>query len=126
MNFTLLSTVIGGGASTASEVANVSTDVTSGFGIGSVSFWIIYVIVLAGIFYFLAVRPQKKQQKEIATLQAGLKIDDWVLLDSGIYGKIKDMSDHVFTIELGTSKSILVPVLRHKVISKGEPDYSKK
>lgn len=125
MNFTLLSTVINGGDTVVSDAAS-ATSTGSMFGMGGITFWIMYVIILGCIFYFLAVRPQKKQQKAIDDLQSELKIDDWVLLNSGIYGKIKDMSDKVFTIELGTNKSILVPVSRHSVVSKGEPDYSKK
>ena len=28
-------------------------------------FWVIYVVVIVGVMYFIAIRPQRKQQKEL-------------------------------------------------------------
>ena len=57
-------------------------------------------------------------------LQSEIKIGDWVLLDSGIYGKVTDIADQVFIIEFGTNKGVLIPVLKQRVVSKGEPNLT--
>ena len=132
MNFTLLTVIKGGEAVTsaaASDGVSSASDAVQQAG-GSLGFFstpmgiIVYIIAIIAIFYFIGIRPQRKREKKLNELQSEIKIGDWVLLDSGIYGKVTDISDRVFTIEFGTNKGVLIPVLRQRVISKGEPDFS--
>ena len=39
-----------------------------------------------------------------------LKIGDWVLLNSGMYGKVVNIVNECLIVEFGTNKSIMIPV----------------
>lgn len=110
-----LSTVING--SSAEQTASV-TNSSGGFGFTGV---IIYFIVLIAIFYFLAIRPQKKREKQLNDLLSTIAVGDFVVLDSGFYGKITDISEQVFMIEFGVNKGVIVPVVKQRVIAKADP-----
>ncbi len=119
MIYTIL-TVIDNTSGSASAVESGTTSF-AGFGmIGTV----LYILFLIGVFYFFALRPQKKREEEIKLIQSNLAVNDYVLLDSGIYGKIKDITDSVFIVEIGMNKGVLVPVLKTRIIGKGEPDLT--
>lgn len=45
------------------------------------------------IFYFLIIRPQRQQQKKLATLISELKTGDKVITNSGIHGIISNVKD---------------------------------
>lgn len=129
MNFTLLNTVITGGSEVATQVGQtgqaVAPTTTGGLGFfGTLPGIIVYIIFIVLIFYFIGIRPQKKREKKMIELQSEIKIGDWVLLDSGIYGKVTDIADQVFIIEFGTNKGVLIPVLKQRVVSKGEPNLT--
>lgn len=83
-----------------------------------------YFAVIIALFYFFAIRPQRKKEKQLRSLQDEIKLGDSVLLDSGIYGKVAGISDNIFTIEFGTNKGVLIPVLKQRIVAKAEPDFS--
>ncbi len=84
---------------------------------------IVWGAMFAFMWFFL-IRPQRKKQKETEMLQSSIEVGDSVLLTSGIYGKVVDTVNNVLIIELGTNKSVRVPVQRNAVVSKAEPDLS--
>ena len=55
----------------------------AGMGIGVLIF---YVIIIVGIMYFMAIRPQKKEQKRVAAMLSEMEIGDSVVTNSGFYG----------------------------------------
>ncbi len=123
MIYTLL-TVIDNTSGSSSAVASAGeTGVASAAGFGMIG-TILYILFLIAVFYFFALRPQKKREEEIKLIQANLAVNDYVLLDSGIYGRIKDINDNVFIVEIGMNKGVLVPVLKTRIIGKGEPDLT--
>ncbi len=127
MNFTLLTVITGGADNAVQSTAQSATQVQQPSGLGFFSTpmgLVIYIIFIVLIFYFIGIRPQKKREKKLSELQADLKIGDWVLLDSGIYGKITDIADQVFIIEFGTNKGVLIPVLKNRVVSKSDPNLT--
>lgn len=63
-------------------------------------------LIIFGIFYFLVIKPQKKQQAEIKTMVAELKINDEVITNGGIVGKIKEVRDTSFIV-VSAEKSFL-------------------
>ena len=63
-------------------------------------------IGLLAIFYFFAIRPQRKKEKEIKEMRGSLKVGDEVVTIGGIYGKIIVVKDDVLTIESGNISSI--------------------
>lgn len=131
MNISLLNTVIQGGSPAATQATDAGTKVAStAQAPGSLGFFatlpgiIIYILFIVLIFYFIGIRPQKKREKKMMELQSEIKIGDWILLDSGIYGKVTDIADQVFIVEFGTNKGVLIPVLKQRVVSKGEPNLT--
>lgn len=131
MNISLLNTVIQGGSQAATQNTNAGTQVANtAQASGSLGFFatlpgmIIYILFIVLIFYFIGIRPQKKREKKMMELQSEIKIGDWILLDSGIYGKVTDIADQVFIVEFGTNKGVLIPVLKQRVVSKGEPNLT--
>ena len=53
---------------------------------GSIGIIVIYVVALGLMMYFLAIKPQKKQQKAQQQLMDSIEIGDYVLTTSG-FGK---------------------------------------
>ncbi len=58
------------------------------------------------IFYFLLIRPQQKQQKDLQEMITSLKINDEVVTNGGIIGKIKEVRETSFII-LSAEKTFL-------------------
>ncbi len=63
-------------------------------------------LIIFAIFYFLVIKPQKKQQEEIKTMVSELKINDEVVTNGGIIGKIKEVRDTSFIVQ-SAEKSFL-------------------
>lgn len=64
------------------------------------------LLVIFGIFYFLVIRPQQKQQKKLQEMVAELKINDDIVTNGGIYGTIKEVRATSFVI-LSADKSFI-------------------
>ncbi len=63
-------------------------------------------ILIFGIFYFLVIMPQKKKQAELNTMIAELKINDEVVTNGGLIGRIKEVRDTSFIVQ-SAEKSFL-------------------
>ena len=63
-------------------------------------------VAIFGIFYFLVILPQRRQQQELKTLIASLKAGDEVVTNGGVIGKIKEVKDTSFIIQ-SAEKSFL-------------------
>lgn len=83
---------------------------SSGWGI------LIWVVVLGAMFYFMAIRPQKKQQKQQEALMSSLEIGDSVLTTSGFYGVVIDIMDEVIIVEFGSNKNCRIPMKKAAVV----------
>lgn len=57
------------------------------------------IILMVGIFYFLVIMPQKKQQQQLKEMIAALKINDEVVTNGGIIGRIKEIRETSFIIQ---------------------------
>jgi len=68
----------------------------------------IMMVAVVAIFYFFFIRPQQKKQKEIKKQREAMKTGDKVITSGGIYGKIKDVNDTSFTIEIAENVRIKV------------------
>jgi preprotein translocase subunit YajC len=54
---------------------------------------LLLVVVFVAIFYFLAVRPQRRRAQEARSLQANLKPGDEVVTVAGIYGTVTEVEE---------------------------------
>ena len=77
---------------------------------GANSSWmsIVMILLLFVIMYFFMIRPQQKKQKEIQKMREALKVGDKVVTSGGIYGKIKDIENTAFVIEIAECVRIKV------------------
>ncbi|MFY9213206.1 MAG: preprotein translocase subunit YajC, partial [Tissierellaceae bacterium] len=64
-------------------------------------------IGLLVVFYFFAIRPQKKREKEIQAMREGIKVGDEIITIGGILGKVITVKDDQIIIEVGATKTRL-------------------
>ncbi len=69
---------------------------------------IIMMVALIAIFYFFMIRPQQKRQKEIQKAREALASGDKVITAGGIYGKVKEVNEKYFVIEIAENTRIRV------------------
>ena len=55
---------------------------------------------LFALFYFIAIRPQRKRQKEHAAMVAALSKGDEVVTTSGILGKVTKLDDDYVVVSV--------------------------
>ena len=72
-------------------------------------FLLIFYAVIGG-FWFLLMRPQKKEQKRIQLMLSELAVGDTVLTTSGFYGVIIDITDEDVIVEFGNNKNCRIPM----------------
>ena len=85
---------------------------------GGMSSWIVlvvYVAVFGGIMYFVAIKPQKKEQKRVETMLAGMAIGDAVVTTSGFYGIILDITEDMVIVEFGNNKNCRIPMKKEAI-----------
>jgi preprotein translocase subunit YajC len=58
------------------------------------------MVLIMVVFYFFMIRPQVKKAKEHKKLVAELKKGDKIITTAGIHGRIADMNDTTFLIEV--------------------------
>ena len=73
---------------------------------GSLIWTLLPFVFIFGIFYFLVILPQKRQRQQLQEMIAALKINDEVVTNGGVIGKIKEVRDTSFII-LSADKSLL-------------------
>lgn len=69
---------------------------------------IIMIVALIAIFYFFMIRPQQKRQKEIKKFREGLSKGDNVVTAGGIYGKIREVNETYFIVEIADGVRIRI------------------
>ena len=77
--------------------------------------------ILGVMFYFLMIRPQSKQRKELANLLSNIKTGDKVLMTSGIFGIIANVKEKSFVVKI--ADNVKVEVLKSAVttvVQKGD------
>lgn len=88
---------------------------------GSSIIWsLLPFVFIFGIFYFLVILPQKRQQQQLKDMVAELKINDEVVTNGGIIGRIKEVRENSFIIQ-SAEKSFLEVGKSAVVGRKAEP-----
>lgn len=70
---------------------------------------LVYAVIFGG-FYFVFLRPQKKEQKRVQAMIADMEVGDTVLTTSGFYGVIIDISDSDVIVEFGSNRNCRIPM----------------
>ncbi|MGO8683007.1 MAG: preprotein translocase subunit YajC [Thermoleophilia bacterium] len=61
---------------------------------------VIWILVFVGIFYFMAIRPQRRQRQKHGDLLSMLKKGDEVITIGGMYGTVKKIGDDYVELEI--------------------------
>lgn len=67
---------------------------------GGELFQIFFLVGLFVLFYFIAIRPQRKRQKEHTEMVSALGKGDEVVTTSGILGKINRLEDNFVVLQV--------------------------
>ena len=63
------------------------------------------VVVFFLVFYFMAIRPQKKQEKQVNEMRNQLMVGDEITTIGGIIGKIISIKEETVMIETGHDRT---------------------
>lgn len=91
-------------------------------GTGGWGFMIIYLVVIFGFMYFIAIRPQQKEKKRMQELLASVEVGDTVLTSSGFYGVIIDITDDMVIVEFGSNKNCRIPMKKQAIVDIEKPE----
>ena len=98
--------------------ATTTTGTGSGLGIWGTIIWL---VVIFAIFWFMLIRPQKKQQKEQQQLMDSMAIGDYVLTTSGFYGVILDITEDDVIVEFGNNKNCRITMQKKAIAQVEKP-----
>jgi preprotein translocase subunit YajC len=73
-------------------------------------------ILIAFVFWWLLIRPMRKQEQERQALASNLKKNDEVLTNAGIYGTITDVSDTDDKITVKIADNVRVKMTKGSVL----------
>lgn len=97
-------------------MAAEATDAEQAGGSGAFILLIAQIAVLGLIFYFLLIRPQKKQQKQMEAMLSTLEKGDSVVTTSGFYGVVIDVMDEIVIVEFGNNKNCRIPMKKSAIV----------
>ena len=86
---------------------------------------IIWIAVFFGIFYFLAVRPQRRQRQAHTEMVAMLKKGDEIVTVGGMFGVVRRLGDDWIELEItkGTRVRFLKRAISQIVSEEEEDEY---
>jgi preprotein translocase subunit YajC len=80
----------------------------SGQGGPGISAFVIQIGLFIGIFYFLLIRPQRRQAAQHKQLLESLQRGDQVVTSSGIVGEVVHIKDDQVTVRSGEAKFVIL------------------
>lgn len=76
--------------------------------LGGNSGMIIMMVALFAIMYFFMIRPQQKKQKQLQEARNAIKVGDKVVTAGGIHGKVREVKDATFVVEIAEGTKITI------------------
>lgn len=84
---------------------------------GSSLIWTLLPFVfIFGIFYFLVILPQKRQRQQLQEMITQLRINDEIVTNGGVIGKIKEIKDTSFIIQ--SAEKSFIEIGKQAVVGK--------
>lgn len=77
--------------------------------------YIISIVLMLAIFYFLMIKPQKKEQKRVEAMLADMEVGDVVVTTSGFYGVLIDITEEDVIVEFGSNKNCRIPMRKSAI-----------
>jgi preprotein translocase subunit YajC len=65
---------------------------------------IIMLVLIFAVMYFVMIRPQRKKQKQVEEMRAGVKTGDRITTIGGMKGRVVRVTDDAIMIEAGPDK----------------------
>lgn len=94
----------------------------SGSASGGIIMMVVYIVILGAIMYFLAIRPQKKEQKRMNAMLSALEVGDTIVTTSGFYGVVIDITDDDCIVEFGNNKNCRIPMRKSAITEVEKPE----
>lgn len=69
---------------------------------------LLFIGVMMVVFYFLLIRPQRKQQKTRKTMLENLKVGDRITTIGRMYGTVSKIKDDILTVKVGPNDTELM------------------
>ena len=88
----------------------LATQAAGGWGI-----MIAYIVIFGAFMQFVAIRPQKKEQKRVAAMLADMAVGDAIVTTSGFYGIIIDITEEDVIVEFGNNKNCRIPMKKDAI-----------
>ncbi len=83
------------------------------------------MVAIFAIFYFLLIRPQRKEEKKRKELIEATKPGDSVVTIGGAHGVVERVSEQVIEVRLGIGeKSVVIPFNKSAIASNQAADKS--
>jgi preprotein translocase subunit YajC len=79
-------------------------------------------VLIVLVFWFLVVRPARRQQQKLAATQSAVQVGSEVMLGSGIYGTVISVGDE--TLQLQVAPGTTMKVARQAVVKVVEHESS--
>ena len=77
-------------------------------------------VLIAVVFWFLLIRPQRRRQLELMRTQGGIEPGDEVMLGAGIVGRVASAEDEF--VQLEVSPGVELKVARQAVVRVLHPE----
>ena len=103
-------------------LAATSTTTSTGFNPAS----LLLPVLLIFVFYFLLIRPQRRQAQRQKDLLGSIEVGDEVLTTSGMYGIVREMDEDTVVVEIseGVDVRFVKAAISRKVLAESEPAES--
>lgn len=95
---------------------NLTTVLGSSVGTQSIISMVVIYAAIIGVFWFFAIRPQKKQQKAHDAMMTTLEVGDSILTTSGFFGVVIDITDDIVVVEFGNNKNCRIPMKKENIV----------
>lgn len=73
------------------------------------------MVLIFVVFYFLLIRPQEKKRRSQETLISGVKKEEEVLTNAGIYGVVTQINDSNNTITLRIANDVEIKMQKNSI-----------
>jgi len=84
--------------------ANAQAGATGGSQLG----YLVLPLAFIGIFYFLLIRPQQKQQKDHRAMIDAIAVGNEIVTAGGVLGKVTELGEQFVTVEIADGVKVKV------------------
>ncbi|WP_409301900.1 preprotein translocase subunit YajC [Peribacillus sp. SCS-155] len=83
---------------------------------------LISLVLMFVLFYFLLIRPQQKRQRQVQTMQGGLKKGDKIVTIGGLHGIIDSIDDNKVVIRAGDGSRLTYDRAAVREVTESAPE----